>query len=63
MVLAGAVQDLTVLFVSVRHDGRSLGEMIKMELGTVPGTLALVGVLAIMIIILAVLSLMPPVHR
>jgi carbon starvation protein len=52
-----------VLFVSVRHDGRSLGEMIKMELGTVPGTLALVGVLAIMIIILAVLSLMPPVHR
>jgi carbon starvation protein len=31
--------------------------MIKMELGNVPGSLALVGVLAIMIIILAVLSL------
>jgi carbon starvation protein len=57
VVLAGAVQDMIVLFVSVRRDGRSLGEMIKMELGPVPGSLALVGVLAIMIIILAVLSL------
>ena len=57
VVLAGAVQDMIVLFISVRHDGRSLGEMVKMELGNVPGTLALVGVLAIMIIILAVLSL------
>jgi carbon starvation protein len=57
VVLAGAVQDFLVLFVSMRRDGRSLGEMIKMELGPVPGTLALVGVLAIMIIILAVLSL------
>jgi carbon starvation protein len=41
----------------VRRDGKSLGEMIKMELGPVAGTLALVGVLAIMIIILAVLAL------
>ena len=57
VVLAGAVQDFIVLFASVRRDGKSLGEMIKMELGPVPGSLALVGVLAIMIIILAVLSL------
>ena len=57
VVIAGAVQDFIVLFVSVRRDGKSLGEMIKMELGNVPGTLALVGVLAIMIIILAVLAL------
>lgn len=57
VVLAGAVQDFVVLFVSVRRDGKSLGEMIKMELGPVPGSLALVGVLAIMIIILAVLAL------
>src|SRR5450631_2922972 len=57
VVIAGAVQDFIVLFVSVRRDGKSLGEMIKVELGPVPGTLALVGVLAIMIIILAVLSL------
>jgi carbon starvation protein len=57
VVVAGAVQDFIVLFVSVRRDGKSLGEMIKMELGPIPGSLALVGVLAIMIIILAVLSL------
>ena len=57
VVFAGAVQDFIVLFVSVRRDGKSLGEMIKMELGPVPGSLALVGVLAIMIIILAVLAL------
>ena len=57
VVFAGAVQDFIVLFASTRRDGKSLGEMIKMEMGPVPGTLALVGVLAIMIIILAVLSL------
>jgi len=57
VVVAGAVQDFVVLFVSVRRDGKSLGEMIKMELGPVAGTLALIGVLAIMIIILAVLAL------
>jgi len=57
VVVAGAVQDFIVLFASVRRDGKSLGEMIKMELGPVPGALALVGVLAIMIIILAVLAL------
>ena len=57
VVLAKAMQDMIILFVSVRRDGRSLGEMVKMELGPVPGSLALVGVLAIMIIILAVLAL------
>jgi carbon starvation protein len=57
VVVAGAVQDFIVLFTSVRRDGKSLGEMIKMELGPVAGSLALVGVLAIMIIILAVLAL------
>jgi carbon starvation protein CstA len=57
VVAAGAVQDFIVLFASVRRDGKSLGEMIKMELGPIPGSLALVGVLAIMIIILAVLAL------
>src|SRR5438876_699720 len=57
VAIAGALQDFIVLFASVRRDGKSLGEMIKIELGPVPGSLALVGVLAIMIIILAVLSL------
>jgi carbon starvation protein len=57
VVVAGAVQDFIVLFASVRRDGKSLGQMIRMELGPVAGALALVGVLAIMIIILAVLAL------
>ena len=35
VVLAGAVQDFMVLFLSVRRDGESLGEMIKAELGKV----------------------------
>ncbi|GAB3655317.1 carbon starvation CstA family protein [Ramlibacter alkalitolerans] len=57
VVLAGAVQDFIVLFVATRRDGKSLGQLIRMELGPVPGSFALVGVLAIMIIILAVLAL------
>ncbi len=57
VVLAGAVQDFVVLFASIRRDGKSLGQMIKMELGSVAGTIALIGVLAIMIILLAVLAL------
>lgn len=57
VVLAGAVQDCMVLFVSVRRDGRSLGDLIKSELGTIPGVIALFGCFMIMIIILAVLAL------
>jgi carbon starvation protein CstA len=40
VVLAGAVQDFMVLFVSMRRDGRSLGELIRAELGTIPGIIA-----------------------
>jgi carbon starvation protein len=57
VVFAGAVQDFMILFISTRRDGRSLGDMIKAELGEVPGLIALFGVLMIMIIILAVLAL------
>jgi carbon starvation protein len=57
VIVAGAVQDFMVLFCSMRRDGRSLGEMIKMEMGPVAGGIALVGALAIMIIILAALGL------
>jgi carbon starvation protein len=57
VVVAGAVQDFVVLFCSMRRDGRSLGEMVKMEMGPVAGTIALIGALAIMIIILAALGL------
>jgi carbon starvation protein len=57
VVLAGAVQDSMVLFVSMRRDGRSLGELIRGELGPIPGVIALFGTFMIMVIILAVLSL------
>lgn len=57
VVLAGAVQDFMVLFLSMRRDGRSLGELIRMEMGPIPGTIALFGAFMIMVIILAVLAL------
>lgn len=57
VVFAGAVQDFIVLFISTRRDGRSLGDLIKQEMGTIPGIIALFGTFMIMIIILAVLSL------
>ncbi|TGC51657.1 carbon starvation CstA family protein, partial [Salmonella enterica] len=53
-VLAGAVQDMIVLFMSTRRDGRSLGDMVRTEMGPIPGVIAQVGVLMIMVIILAV---------
>jgi carbon starvation protein len=56
-ILAGAVQDFMILFVSVRRDGRSLGDLIKSELGLIPGVIALFGTFMIMTILLAVLAL------
>jgi len=57
VVLAGAVQDFMVLFISSRRNGRSLGELVREEMGQVAGTIALFGAFLIMIIILAVLAL------
>jgi carbon starvation protein len=57
VVLAGAVQDFMILFISTRRDGRSLGEMVKTEMGEAAGLIALFGAFMIMIIILAVLAL------
>ncbi|MCO6551594.1 MAG: carbon starvation protein A [Gilliamella sp.] len=57
VVFAGAVQDFMVLFLSSRRNGSSLGEMIKEEMGPIPGTIALFGCFLIMLIILAVLAL------
>ncbi|MBH3438885.1 carbon starvation CstA family protein [Pseudomonas luteola] len=57
VVFAGAVQDFMVLFISTRRNGRSLGEMVREEMGQIPGTIALFGCFLIMIIILAVLAL------
>jgi carbon starvation protein len=56
-VFAGGVQDYLVLWVSVRRRGRSLGQMVRDEMGTVAGASAIVAVFVIMIILLAVLAL------
>ena len=57
VVFAGAVQDMTVLFLSTRRDGHSLGDMVRAEMGPVAGTIAGIGILLICIIVLAVLAL------
>ncbi len=56
-VLGGCVQDMVTLFFSMRRDGRSLGQMARDELGPVGGAASLIGTLAIMIILIAVLGL------
>ncbi|MFD9720326.1 carbon starvation CstA family protein [Streptomyces sp. NPDC059076] len=57
VIFAGAVQDMVVLFLSMRRDGKSLGQMARDEIGKVGGAAALVAVFIIMIILLAVLAL------
>ena len=56
-VLGGCVQDFVILFCSIRRDGRSLGQIARDELGPLGGAVAMVGVFAIMIILIAVLGL------
>jgi carbon starvation protein len=56
-VLGGCVQDMTILFLSMRRDGRSLGQIAREELGPFGGFAALIGTLLIMIILIAVLGL------
>lgn len=55
--LGGAVHDSVILFCSVRRGGRSLGQMVKDEVGPFAGTLALLSILAILVILIAVLGL------
>ena len=57
VIFAGAVQDMVILFFSMRRDGKSLGQMARDEIGPVGGAAALIAVFAIMIILLAVLAL------
>ena len=56
-VVGGAVQDMTILFFSVRRDGKSLGQMAKEELGKLAGLASLIGTFVIMIVLIAVLGL------
>jgi carbon starvation protein len=57
VVIGGAVQDFTILVASLRRDGKSLGQMVREEIGPIGGAAALLGVLAIMIILIGVLAL------
>ncbi len=57
VVLGGAVQDFTILFCSLRRNGKSLGQMAKEEVNPAAGATAMLAVLCIMIILLAVLAL------
>jgi carbon starvation protein len=56
-VLGGAVQDFVILFCSIRRDGKSLAQMVKEELNSPAGFIAMLAILAILIIMLAVLAL------
>ncbi|WP_104726027.1 carbon starvation CstA family protein [Helicobacter felis] len=56
-VLGGCVHDFVVLFMSMRRNGKSLGEMVKDEMGSVVGWFAMLGILGIMIIIIAILAM------
>src|SRR5881628_178305 len=57
VTLGGAVQDFVILFASMRRGGKSLGQMVKDELNTAAGLIALIAILAIITILLAVLAL------
>ena len=57
VVLAGAVQDYTVLFFSMRRGGRTIGQMARQELGKIGGSAAIIASLLIMLIIVAILAL------
>jgi len=56
-VLAGAVQDLTVLIGSLRHNGQSLPYIVRREIGPVTGLLAMIAVLLILIVAMAGLAI------
>ncbi|MEO5961233.1 MAG: carbon starvation CstA family protein, partial [Opitutaceae bacterium] len=55
--LGGAVHDSVILFCSIRRRGKSLGQMVRDEVGPFAGAIALVSIVAIMTILLAVLAL------
>jgi len=56
-VLAGAVQDMTVLIGSLRHNGKSLPYIVQREVGPITGLLAMIAVLLILIVAMAGLAI------
>ncbi|MSP64897.1 MAG: carbon starvation protein A, partial [Bacteroidetes bacterium] len=57
VVLAGAVHDFVSLGLSIRHDGKSLAEIARREIGPISGIVGSIAVLIIVIIALAGLGL------
>ena len=57
VVLGGAVQDFVILFASIRRNGKTLAEMVKEEMNSTAGFIAMVAILAILVILTAVLGL------
>ncbi len=55
--LGGAVHDSMILFCSMRRNGKSLGQMVKEEINSFAGLIALLGIISILIILIAVLAL------
>lgn len=56
-VLGGAVHDMVVLFASIRHNGESLAQIAKKEIGPVTGVAAGITVLFVLLITMAGLSI------
>ena len=56
-VLGGCVQDFVILLLSLRRDGKSLGQMAREEVSRRGGAIAMASVLAIMVILLAAVAL------
>src|ERR1700691_6762717 len=56
-VLAGCVQDFTVLVASVRHRGRSLAEVARTEISPFAGLVAMISILFILLVALAGLGI------
>jgi carbon starvation protein len=55
--LGGGVHDALVMFASIRRGGKSVGQMLKDEVNSVVGFVAMISILTIMTILLAVLGL------
>src|SRR6202030_4283624 len=56
-VLAGCVQDFTVLVASVRHKGRSLADIARTEISPFAGLVSMIAVLFILLVTLAGLGI------
>jgi carbon starvation protein len=56
-VIAGAVQDFTVLVASVRHQGKSLAEIARTEIGSFSGRVVMIAILFILLVTLAGLGI------